>query len=780
MLWLARRAGGGLVNFLTSQCARTRISVFGSLFSCWFFIVNTACLAADSASFDQAEIYMQSGNYESAAKLAHQIYIESAGKTAQQCRALLLAGEAQQALGEYSNAIQDLSVGLDLAEQLHDKSLVAALLGGRANAQIAYGFQSGTKADFLRAIRLAEESGETALEATLLNNLGNYYATQGDKKAALDSYRHSAELSDRRGVLRLAAQAYANAGRILVGSTSQRSSAARVFLEKADSRLRRLPVSDQKAFLTINIARSFGRLGERGEPDAKLRAFDLLRQAEDISKAIGNQRTVSYALGYMGELYEKDQRVHEAMALTRRALFLAQLVQDEFLLYLWHWQLGRLTDALSDQEAAIGNYQRALEILQRLRYQMPVTYGAEQGGFNDAVEPVYSRLVDLLLKQAAESRDPSRIEALLRNARDAVENLKAAELRDYFKDECVDALREKIKDIEQISSSAIVVYPIILERRIEFLVSLKSGRLMRYATPITRDELVAEIRVFRRLLEKRTTNEFGAHARKLYRWLIEPFEAEMRAAAVDTIVFVPDGALRTIPMAALYDGKQFLIERYAVAVTPGVQLTDPRKLDIAGIDAVLGGLSKPTGGFPALSYVPAELEGIREMYGGKILLDETFRTTSLKQLLRNSQHNVLHIATHGQFSSRADDSFLLAYDGRITLDELAEYVGMFKFRETPLELLVLSACETAQGDDRAALGLSGVAIKAGARSALGALWKVNDIAAAQLMNDFYRELQNPAVSRAEALRRSQLNLLKDITYRHPAYWAAFLMMNNWL
>ncbi len=766
------------MDFLTDHWARP--SVFGALCGCWFLVLDPSCLAADNAGLDQAETYIRNGDYEQAAKLAQRIYIDSAGEPARQCRALLLSAEARQALGEYGNAIEDFSAGIDLAEQLRDDSLLAASLGGRANARIAYGARNETQADFLRAIRLTEETGDLALKATLLNNLGNYHAAQGDQGAALDNYRDSAEFADRRGAPQLAAQAYANAGRIALGSPAQHSPAAHAFLDKARDRLERLPDSYQKAFLAINLARSYGRLAERGAPGAKLRALDLLRRAENVSNAIGNQRTQSYALGYMGELYEKEQRVQEALALTRRAMFAAQQTRDEYLLYLWHWQLGRLADAQDDREGAIGNYQRALEILQRLRYQIPVTYGAQEDGFANAVQPVYSRLVDLLLQQAAESRDPSRIEALLRGARDAVENLKAAELRDYFKDECVDALREKIKDIEQVSSSAMIVYPIILERRIEFLISLKNRRLMRYATPIPREQLVAEIRLFRRFLEKRTTNEFGVHARRLYRWLIEPFEAEMRAANVDTVVFVPDGALRTIPMAALYDGKQFLIERYAVALTPGVQLTDPRRLDTAGINALLGGLSKPTAGFPALSYVPSELQGIRKMYGGEILLDETFRTTELKQLLRDSQLNVLHIATHGQFGSRADDSFLLAYDGRITLDELANYVGVFKFRETPLELLVLSACETAQGDDRAALGLSGVAIKAGARSALGALWKVNDIAAARLMNDFYRELHSPEVSRAEALRRSQMNLMRDITYRHPAYWAAFLMMNNWL
>ena len=114
------------------------------------------------------------------------------------------------------------------------------------------------------------------------------------------------------------------------------------------------------------------------------------------------------------------------------------------------------------------------------------------------------------------------------------------------------------------------------------------------------------------------------------------------------------------------------------------------------------------------------------------------------------------------------------------MDRLGDYVGLFKFRDTPLELLTLSACETAQGDERAALGLSGIAIKAGARSALGTLWVVNDEAAAQLVIAFYRQLQDESVSRALALQRAQLELLGTLAYEHPSYWSPFLLISSWL
>jgi CHAT domain-containing protein len=140
----------------------------------------------------------------------------------------------------------------------------------------------------------------------------------------------------------------------------------------------------------------------------------------------------------------------------------------------------------------------------------------------------------------------------------------------------------------------------------------------------------------------------------------------------------------------------------------------------------------------------------------------------------------LHIATHGKFSTSVNDSFLLTFDEKLTMSTLDQLIGLFRFREDPLELLTLSACQTGVGDDRAALGLAGVAIKAGARSALATLWFINDEASAELVSEFYRQLRNPKLSKAQALQLAQQRLLADRVYEHPAYWSAFLLLNNWL
>jgi CHAT domain-containing protein len=138
------------------------------------------------------------------------------------------------------------------------------------------------------------------------------------------------------------------------------------------------------------------------------------------------------------------------------------------------------------------------------------------------------------------------------------------------------------------------------------------------------------------------------------------------------------------------------------------------------------------------------------------------------------------VASHGEFSRDASQTFLLAFKDKITMDRLDQLIGLFRFRDNPLELLTLSACDTAAGDDRAALGLAGVAIKAGARSAVATLWNVNDEASADLVAEFYREIKIPARSRAAALQRAQLKIISDPRFDHPGFWSAFILINNWL
>ena len=285
---------------------------------------------------------------------------------------------------------------------------------------------------------------------------------------------------------------------------------------------------------------------------------------------------------------------------------------------------------------------------------------------------------------------------------------------------------------------------------------------------------------------------------ELYKILIAPVEETLAENNVETLVFVLDGALRNTPMAALYDGasQQYLIEKYNLAVTPGLQLVNPESIQDKALSGLLFGLTDcesetcqtvnldngDSYRFNELPAVDEELDAVDSFLANtKIVKDAEFTTTEFGQSLKDSTASIIHLATHGKFSSDPNGTFLLTSNGPIDVNEFSEFIKENETRNTPIELLVLSACETASGDPRAALGMAGIAIRAGARSTLASLWSVDDVGTSALMQVFYDALATQEVTKAEALRKAQLAILKNPRFRgHPYFWSPFVMIGNWL
>ncbi|GAA6622677.1 CHAT domain-containing protein [Scytonema sp. NUACC26] len=268
----------------------------------------------------------------------------------------------------------------------------------------------------------------------------------------------------------------------------------------------------------------------------------------------------------------------------------------------------------------------------------------------------------------------------------------------------------------------------------------------------------------------------------LYDWLIRPVEAELEKEKVKTLVFVLDGVLRGVPVAALYDSKkqEYLIEKYSVALTPGLQLLYSRPLSPDRLRALAGGLAEARQGFSALPAVELEVQEIAKVIPSQVLLNREFTRDRLQAQINAVPFSIVHLATHGQFSSQAENTFLLTWDDRINVKELDKLLQRREqLNRSPLELLVLSACQTATGDKRAVLGLAGVAVRSGARSTLARLWSVADESTAELMSKFYSELNKSGATKVEALRQAQLSLLKSSQYKHPYYWSPFVLVGNW-
>jgi CHAT domain-containing protein len=395
--------------------------------------------------------------------------------------------------------------------------------------------------------------------------------------------------------------------------------------------------------------------------------------------------------------------------------------------------------------------------------------------FATEVEPVYLDYADVHLKQAARLPEGSpEQQKVLRDVRDQLESLKQAEVQDYFDSGCVVSNASADEGIN-IPGTA-VVYPVLLSDRVEVLIET-GGMLRRFGAKASRGEVTVTVRRMRLGLEKPSEGDaYRQPAQALYKWLLADAEPWLASQKVNTLVFVPSGPLRTIPLSALMNGDEFLIKRYAIATTPAITLI-PKLVAPPADHILLAGLTKSVQGFSGLPSVDREIHEIGSIYPTQALEDETFKLATIRTDLSKPGFSVAHLATHGEFNADHRQSFILTYDSKLTMDGLQAVLAK---RSDPLDLLVLSACSTAAGDDRAALGLAGVAIQAGAKSALASLWSISDEATAALMDSFYKKHKAGGETKAESLREAQLALLQSPEFRHPSYWAPYLMIGNWL
>ena len=555
--------------------------------------------------------------------------------------------------------------------------------------------------------------------------------------------------------------------------------------------------SRSEIYSRINFAESLIRQGLTNRDTAQILAV-AIKEARQLENPVAEAE----ARGYMGTLYEEQEQYPEARRLTETALELAPTAQYPEIAYRWQAQLGRILAKQQEREIALGAYSASFNTIRSLRSDLATT----------PVEPIFREYISLLLEEEPTSEQ-------LNQARDVLESLQIAELDNFFRDPCSEVADEPVV-IDQVDRKAAVIYPIILSDRLEVILTLPGQPLQRYTTNITAREVRNKIQQLRRQaltnpgfaealrgargnpqqqqtiqisLQRSVEQDILPLAREFYDWLIRPAENLLAASEVETLVFVLDGPLRNIPMALLYDGEEYLIEKdYNIALSSGLQLTAPQPLQRQPIRVLAAGTTGafPQYNFPPIPKVEDELNQIKTIFGdSEVLLNQEFTPENLRRKLEESDYPVVHLATHGQFSSTSDQTFILSggqTEGErlINVNQLDNLLRVRRIQGSqPIELLVLSACNTAQGDNQAVLGLAGVAVRAGARSTLATLWGANDDATAELMGYFYQNLaEDMEISKAKALRDAQISLFQtpDSQYSHPYYWAPFVLVGNWL
>ena len=541
-----------------------------------------------------------------------------------------------------------------------------------------------------------------------------------------------------------------------------------------------LAPSRNSIYAYVNLAKLIQKYQPDRLKDRKLllAISNLLTTAIDRARTIQDARSEAQAIGTLGSLYQSIDRPQAAQQLTEQALIIAESLPAPDLAYRLQWQLGSILTTIDRQDPrAIKAYQQAVRHLKTLRNDLRTSEVDLQFSFRDSVEPVYRELVDLLL-----TKDDKTIAKNLAIARETIESLQVAELENYLRQGCLDSYTVPLAKIDR---SATIVYPIILPDRLAVIVAIPEQPLRYYSRSIPAAEVESAVAGLRAKLDNYEfyapqERAFQNQSKQVYDLIIAPITEDLKKSNTKTLVFVLDGALRNIPMSMLYDGQKYLVENYNLALAPGLQLVPPKNLDRQQYRAFLGGISQSRQGFQPLAGVKQELNIISNLIPSQKLLDAEFSQSQVTTKLGSDSSTIVHLATHGEFSSDPEQTFILTWDDRLSLNNLDRLLQNRNSQaDKVIDLLVLSACETASGDRRATLGLAGVAIEARTRSTLASLWKVNDRATQILMADFYQNLVTKKLGKAESLKLAQQSLLRNPQYRSPYYWAAFVLVGNW-
>ena len=719
--------------YQTSQYAKARA------------VLNEAGLYLDNETEDQytdvrlgfADLYLSLGLKLQAIKIL-QTALSGIENTSSVTAVLIhdRLGVAYKSAGDYRQASQHLKAGAEIANQLENDEISAIVLNDLGGLYIVY-----------EELALAEKHFRNAYSAAQKTNKLNLIIRSGINLA-----RVSIKRQHKKGLANL--------------------------LDSILVQINKLPNTDSArldSYLNIGDLYRSAQIRFALNERWRSQAYEIFNAAHALALKQNNQRGVSYALGYLGQLYEDENRIKEALQYTRKAGFSAQQADDKESLYRWTWQSARLLRKSGDIKKAISTYKQAIELLAEIKHDLVL---ASPDAYRRRVAPLYIEYADLLLAESDKSNH-KQTQQYLREIRDTLEYAKVAEMADYFQSECLQQVAET-KQLDVMSQGSAIIYPVLLKDRIEILVTLPDG-MMRYKVNVGYKKLAQQVIALRKSLESYQKGvDYKKSAQQLYTWLIKPVEADLQKQGIKTLVFVPDGPLRSIPMSILFDGKKFLVEKYAIATTPSLFLTDPKPIERDKVQILIGGLTQSVQGFPALPNVDNEIKKINQMYPATVYKDEDFVLENIENEMAEGAYSIVHVATHAQFDRDHEKSFLLAYDDKMTMDQIEQSIGVRKYTTAPLEMLVMSACQTAAGDDKAALGLAGVAVKAGARSALATLWFISDEATAELISEFYTQLKNTKLSKAQALRNAQLSLIKGKRYQHPSYWAPFLMIGNWL
>lgn len=746
-------------------------------------------------------------------------------------KSLIGQSQAYQSLGKASKAMTFAQKALHIARTNSDNNLIIAALGSRGEAYYLQGKYRLAIADFRSGLNLVSTINNSYYKICLLNSLGKVYISLariydrrikstlelGDNQeiekwrkiayryddAALKALQQSSQLAKKSEDKQLQINSIISS--IPPASRIYQSNVVETKFKEAVLITSSLPDSHFKAYTLIKLAQlaktlpigtdlSITSCSQSIEYEQSITSSQLLNQAIKIAKTLKSDDALALAFGNLGHIYECRKEYQQALNFTKKAQLIAKRASNsKNSLYLWKWQEGRIFKELNQLPKAIIPYEQAINNLENIRSNIIVYNQDLQLELHNSVEPIYRQFIEIKLnlldKYYSNSHDSRKNNSnVLSQVLPIIEKLKLIEIQNYFGEESIyKSVRTKNSNFLKSNQNTVIFCSVILNKRTAIIASFPNG--INKLTWINKDSksIKKEIDKFRIELEKRSNLIYNPHqAQKLYDWIIAPFVKDLDSLQIKTLVFINDGILRSVPMAALHNGNQFLIEKYSIANTLSLALTDKSILKHNKFQVLSAALTKNAviNGqvYPALDYVAKEINQISGMFpDSKQLLNENFTYKRLQSELQQTLYPIIHIATHAEFSSVLEDTFLVTGNNqKLTIPELDKLIRNVVSEHNSIDLLTLTACETAAGDEVAALGLAGVAFQAGVKSTLASLWSINDAATVSLITEFYQEWYNSKVSKAEALQRAQQKLISlGGQQAHPYYWAPFILIGNW-
>lgn len=717
----------------------------------------------------QSQALQAQGSFQQVARTLNDLATEVKTQPNSAMKATILRqlGDSLRATGNLKDAQQLLNQSLEVAqnlqrvEQFQQDELLAAINLSLGNLE-----QSTLKAAF---------------------EVGKYAEAIDHAEAALTYYQQVATLNDRE----LGIRARLNFMHLLTSPILARWDLAIAFYPTVKDLLPNLPPGRATVFAYTGLVENMLLLRQNSnlaEPSWAEMA-ELLKVAQAQAEELGDARSQSLVLGTLGSLYRETGQWSEARVVTQQALALAQNARADDIRYRWEAQLGSILKAQGDMTGAIAAYTQAFETLQTIRSDLLTANPDVQFSFQESVEPIYRDLVDLLL-QSAPALDAVAFQKAnsggspnpIDQARAVMESLQVAELENFFNAACLD----DTGDLNQLADEdAAIVYTVLLRDRLEVILKLPNADYVHYAAPASRDEIDNLLQTYRTNLTRGAN--VTSEGRQLYDWLLKPAvdQGLLSTDKIKNLIFLLDGDLRLIPMATLHDGDDFVVKHYAISLVLGSEIVVPQTLPPREqIQVLAASLENPptvaeARGYGPLPGVTQEINQIRQTdLAVRVLQNEAFTSRTLKQELSNTDYTIVHLATHGQFGGSAQNTFILDAEGLVNINELGQTFQSQRQGDNFLEMLILSACNTATGNNREVFGIAGAMVQSGARSAIATLWSVDDAASVLFAETLYAELAHPGVSRTEALRRAQVALLDRYPNR-PRYWAPYVLVGSW-